>query len=168
MGTLSRNPRFHVPDPCSGAACCAPSRQGRPVQATNHRPLRELTPHPGVQCYEDARNLTSLRARRRSPAVFEQPTGSRRRKNLCTRSQHFSVEVCDVHRIRPQHQSRFQTAKRLRRAARLFRRRQPRATRTRTPHSPPRPDSFRRRTVRHSHRDRSGPALWKTRTPRVR
>src|SRR5271166_4001785 len=42
--------------------------------------VRELVPHPGVQRSEDARNLTSLRARRRSPAVVEQPTGNRRRK----------------------------------------------------------------------------------------
>lgn len=61
---------------------------------------RELVHRRGVQLNEDARNLTSLRARRRSPAVVEQPTGNRRRKNLCSRSQDFFVEVCDVYRTR--------------------------------------------------------------------
>src|SRR5436189_155918 len=36
-----------------------------------------------VQGREDARNLTSLRARRRSPGDLEQPPGNRRRNNFC-------------------------------------------------------------------------------------
>src|SRR6266481_4405690 len=46
----------------------------------------ELVPAPGVQRSEDARNLTSLRARRRSPGDLEQPPGNRRRKFLNFRS----------------------------------------------------------------------------------
>jgi hypothetical protein len=46
---------------------------------TFHRPW-ELVPMLGVQRSEDARNLTSLRARRRSPGDLEQPPGNRRRK----------------------------------------------------------------------------------------
>src|SRR5438132_2149405 len=41
---------------------------------------RELVSTLGVQGREDARNLTSLRARRRSPGDLEQPPGNRRRK----------------------------------------------------------------------------------------
>ena len=41
---------------------------------------RELVPEPWCPTKEDARNLTSLRARRRSPGVLEQPPGNRRRK----------------------------------------------------------------------------------------
>jgi hypothetical protein len=41
---------------------------------------RELVLRLGVQRSEDARNLTSLRARRRSPGELEQPPGNRRRK----------------------------------------------------------------------------------------
>src|SRR6267143_5425974 len=47
--------------------------------ALSGRGWRELVPSPGVQRCEDARNLTSLRARRRSPGVLEQPPGNRRR-----------------------------------------------------------------------------------------
>src|SRR5882762_2642549 len=47
--------------------------------ALSGRGRRELVPSPGVQRCEDARNLTSLRARRRSPGVLEQPPGNRRR-----------------------------------------------------------------------------------------
>src|SRR5467141_517450 len=69
--------------------------------------LRELVPNPGVQRCEDARNLTSLRARRRSPGVLEQPPGNRRRIisviSLCAAAERSSlaenpVEVCDVSR----------------------------------------------------------------------
>ena len=41
---------------------------------------RELVSARGVQSWEDARNLTSLRARRRSPGGLEQPPGGWRRK----------------------------------------------------------------------------------------
>src|SRR2546427_11976090 len=44
---------------------------------------RELVSTLGVQGREDARNLTSLRARRRSPGDLEQPPGNRRRNNFC-------------------------------------------------------------------------------------
>lgn len=69
--------------------------------------LRELVLDLGVQRYEDARNLTSLRARRRSPGVLEQPPGNRRRKisviSLLSTEERSSlaenpVEVCDVSR----------------------------------------------------------------------
>ncbi len=53
----------------------SPDCRGR----TLHRPW-ELVPMLGVQRSEDARNLTSLRARRRSPGDLEQPPGNRRRK----------------------------------------------------------------------------------------
>src|SRR5713226_9264589 len=68
---------------------------------------RELVSTLGVQRSEDARNLTSLRARRRSPGDLEQPPGSRRRKILCGSvlwdrraldPRRKTVEVCDVAR----------------------------------------------------------------------
>src|SRR6266446_567735 len=46
--------------------------------------LRELVPNLGVKRCEDARNLTSLRARRRSSGDLEQPPGNRRRKIFCS------------------------------------------------------------------------------------
>src|SRR5580658_9386316 len=58
-------------------------------------------------------HLTSLRARRRSPAVIEQPTGGWRRKNFRSHSQNFSVEVCDVYRTQPQSAKRFRFLRRL-------------------------------------------------------
>src|SRR2546430_16993289 len=54
-------------------------RQIRPFRGS----LRELVSTLGVQGREDARNLTSLRARRRSPGDLEQPPGNRRRNNFC-------------------------------------------------------------------------------------
>src|SRR5437588_11608721 len=51
-------------------------RQTRPFRGS----LRELVATLGVQGREDARNLTSLRARRRSPGGLEQPPGGWRRK----------------------------------------------------------------------------------------
>src|SRR5215475_3619862 len=48
--------------------------------------LRELVPSRGVQRKEDARNLTSLRARRRCPGGLEQPQevgGSKFLRSLC-------------------------------------------------------------------------------------
>src|SRR5258706_6536311 len=65
----------------------------------------ELVFTPGVQRSEDARNLTSLRARRRSPGDLEQPPGNRRRKFFCGSvlwdrraldPRRRIVEVCDV------------------------------------------------------------------------
>ena len=50
------------------------------VEAVLFHGPRELAPPLGVQRSEDARNLTSLRARRRSPGDLEQPPGNRRRK----------------------------------------------------------------------------------------
>ena len=47
---------------------------------TDNELPRELVPPRGVQNGEDARNLTSLRARRRSLGGLEQPPGDRRRK----------------------------------------------------------------------------------------
>jgi hypothetical protein len=67
----------------------------------------ELVFTPGVQRSEDARNLTSLRARRRSPGDLEQPPGNRRRKfsiaPFCETAERQTfaeknVEVCDVAR----------------------------------------------------------------------
>ena len=46
------------------------------------QPPWELVPPRGVQRWEDARNLTSLRARRRSSGGLEQPPGGRRRKDF--------------------------------------------------------------------------------------
>src|SRR5437899_12636990 len=68
---------------------------------------RELARTLGVQRSEDARNLTSLRARRRSPGDLEQPPGNRRRKisavPICGTTERLTlaekiVEVCDVAR----------------------------------------------------------------------
>src|SRR5713226_2058525 len=53
-----------------------------PCETTPSLKLRELVSTLGVQRSEDARNLTSLRARRRSPGDLEQPPGNRRRKIL--------------------------------------------------------------------------------------
>ena len=124
--------------------------------------LRELVPHPGVQYHRGRAHLTSLRARRRSPAVFEQPTGGRRRKNLCSRSQNFSVEVCDVYRT----WSKPQSPKRIWFPARLFRRRHARATRTSAQHSSSRAVHFHRYASRHTHGYHSCPPLRKTRARR--
>ena len=125
---------------------------------------RELVSHPGVQYHRGRAHLTSLRARRRSPAVFEQPTGSRRRKNFCSRSQNFSVEVCNVYRTRPQFQPK--STKRIWFPARLFRRRHARAARTSAQHSSSRANHFRRHPSRHSHGDHSCSPLRKTRARR--
>src|SRR5438309_3350893 len=78
-------------------------RQTRPFRGS----LRELVATLGVQRSEDARNLTSLRARRRSPGDLEQPPGNRRRKisavPICGTTERLTlaekiVEVCDVAR----------------------------------------------------------------------
>ena len=67
----------------------------------------ELVLRLGVQRNEDARNLTSLRARRRFPGDLEQPPGNRCRKILYSSVppdrgtadiRRKNVEVCDVAR----------------------------------------------------------------------
>src|SRR3989442_11299549 len=85
------------------------SLHGLPIasKVSSRQELRELMPNPGVQRCEDARNLTSLRARRRSPGDLEQPPGNRRRKisvlPFCGTAERWrlaekNVEVCDVAR----------------------------------------------------------------------
>src|SRR5260370_5164351 len=54
------------------------------AEIAHNRKRWELVATLGVQGNEDARNLTSLRARRRSPGDLEQPPGNRRRKILCS------------------------------------------------------------------------------------
>ena len=80
-------------------------RQTRPFRGS----LRELVATLGVQGREDARNLTSLRARRRSPGDLEQPPGHRRRKTFVASFRETAerstfaeknVEVCDGVRAR--------------------------------------------------------------------
>src|SRR6266850_7246049 len=86
------------------------SLHGLPIasKVSSRQELRELMPNPGVQRCEDARNLTSLRARRRSPGVLEQPPGNRRRIisviSLCATAERSGlaenpVEVCDVSQV---------------------------------------------------------------------
>src|SRR5713101_6732432 len=92
-----------------------------PCETTPSLKLRELVSTLCVQRSEDARNLTSLRARRRSPGDLEQPPGSRRRKFFCGSvlrdrgaldPRRKTVEVCDVvrapksFRIEPQRKHR--------------------------------------------------------------
>jgi hypothetical protein len=60
-----------------------PSSSAWPLKLTTYNVLRrELVSPRGVQRKEDARNLTSLRARRRSPGGLEQPPGGWRRNNF--------------------------------------------------------------------------------------
>jgi hypothetical protein len=83
---------------------------GKPLFVCKNRTFRlqrELVPRHGVQRSEDARNLTSLRARRRSPGDLEQPPGNRCRKISVVpfhenverwKLAEKNVEVCDVAR----------------------------------------------------------------------
>jgi len=130
---------------------------------------RELVSPRGVQRKEDARNLTSLRARRRSPGGQEQPPGGRRRKisavppcpgdprSLAEKT----VEVRDAARFSKCFWNYSQGSSGF--SGRLPRRRRPRAASPRTPRSPPlahhlNPDAGRSRCFANS------PAsLWKDR-----
>src|SRR6266481_6540 len=129
--------------------------------------LRELVPNLGVQRCEDARNLTSLRARRRSPGVLEQPPGNRRRKisvfSLCSNADRPGlaencVEVCDVSRAPKSF--RRNSGERSRFVTRLPHGWRRRTAQTAAKYAPPLPRNFHRSAERRSRRAHPCGTVW--------